>query len=97
MRSNFNSKYMNWIITIFLLIILYCLFYNRKVVKEDFVGDGPGVGKSFGNYYNPDVVCKNCFPGSYLRSELYQNVCDKGLALRRDKISTNFDGCLRNL
>jgi len=81
-----------------LIIILYCSIYNNRVVsKENFIGDGPGVGKSFGNYYIPKTGCTNCFPGSYLRSELYQNVCDNGTNLRRDKISTNFDGCLRKL
>ena len=99
---NFNLKSKKTIFSVLMIlsviVIVYCSVYNNKTTqKENFVSDGPGVGKSFGAYHTPQTQCDNCFPGSYLRSEIYQNVCDNCGKLRRNKISSHFDGCLRKL
>ena len=98
---NFNLKSKKTIFSVLIIlsiiVIVYCsVYYNKTPQKENF-SDGPGVGKSFGAFHTPQTQCVNCFPGSYLRSEIYQNVCDNCGNLRRNKISPHFDGCLRKL
>lgn len=64
-----------------MIILIYLLFLIGigvgifKYVKKEYFS--PGIGKSFGMYYKPcldkDTIL---YKGSYLRSQLYQNMCE---------------------
>jgi hypothetical protein len=57
------------------------------------------VGKSFGNYYSPQKCnpVNNCFKGSYMRSQVYQNMCEpEDSRITREPIKA-VDNCLRTL
>jgi hypothetical protein len=81
----------------FLFILTYILFYflivKKPLALERFI---PNV---FGNI-DPLVLpgsCRpenNCFPGSYARTQIYQNVCQPNHGLLRQKIPLD-DNCQR--
>ena len=83
-------KIISLILILCLLLIIIC------VSKENF---SYGYGKSFGFFYHPQRCdpSNNCFPGTYLRSQQYHNVCSpKYGKLNREKIQLQ-DDCQRNL
>ena len=76
-----------------IVLILIVVLLSKK---ENF---DLGVGKSFGFFHRPEQCTpeNNCFKGSYLRSQAYQNVCSPDYGgLSRTKVQLQ-DGCLRTL
>jgi hypothetical protein len=91
--SNFlhSKKLINTIFLLVLIVILYVLISHTNPLEgfrlfEHFVPP-----KVFGNidpYIFPLNECRpenNCFPGSYARTEIYQNVCQPRHGLLRQK------------
>ena len=82
----------------FLLVLTYILFYflivKKPLALERFRAN------VFGNI-DPLILpgsCtpeNNCFPGSYARTQIYQNVCQPNYGLLRQKIPLE-DNCQRN-
>jgi hypothetical protein len=85
---------MYYIVIIVFLVIFVYLNQNKEMFNTGF-----NYGKSFGEYIAPQDCTpeNNCFPGAYLRSQAYTNVCepDYGL-LTRDKVQLKTD-CYRTL
>lgn len=87
-------------ITIIILIIAIIIINIYNITFEKFT---LGSGQAFGPFTPPDPACKpdnDCFPGSYFRSQSYQNMCEpedinKG-GLSRDKIKL-IDTCVKTL
>jgi hypothetical protein len=87
---------LNSSIVLLMVILLLIIFTPVEKKKESF---NLGVGKSFGYYRQPEDCSagNNCFKGSYLRSQAYQNVCPPDYGqLTRTKVQLQ-DGCLRTL
>ena len=85
----------------FLFVLIVGGFMLNNNIEEYNIGSG--AGRVFAINYNPSPVCNaenNCFPGYYLRSQEYQNMCEpldsKEGGLLRDKIKS-IDGCSRRL
>jgi len=85
------------IILLVSVIILLSLYQKHK--REKMTPFPALVGKSFGNYYSPQKCnpVNNCFKGSYMRSQVYQNMCEpKDSRITREPIKA-VDNCLRTL
>ncbi len=84
-----------FIIVLILIALLFKLYLNSKS-KENF---SLGYGKGFYQYIKPDSNCdvnNDCYPGSYFRSQLYENMCEPHYGLLKTKRNIN-DNCLRTL
>ena len=88
------------LIAMLFVLIVYNFVINNN--NENY-NVGSGAGRVFSVHYNPSPVCSaknDCFPGYYLRSQEYQNMCEpldyREGGLLRDKIQ-NVDGCTRRL
>lgn len=87
-------------ITIIILIIAIILINIYNITFEKFT---LGQGQAFGPYTPPHPPCTSetdCFPGSYFRSEVYQNMCEpkeinEG-GLSKDKVQL-LDTCVKTL
>ena len=83
-----------------ILVVITILIFILRNNKEDFnFAFRETAGKTFGRYYQPERCTpgNNCFKGSYLRSQTYQNVCPpKFGGLTREKINLQ-DDCQRTL
>ena len=78
----------------FLIILSYILFYLtvKKNPLEFFM---PGIFGTDVRTLNPPCTPENnCFPGSYARTQIYQNVCQPKYGLLRQKIPLS-DDCQR--
>ena len=98
--SEFNNHFFN----------LGILPYQSKRINDFVLSNnsenynvGSGAGRVFSVHNNPSPVCNaqnDCFPGYYLRSQEYQNMCEpldyREGRLLRDKIQS-VDGCTRKL
>ena len=89
---------METFLSLLLVVILVVLIIVNKK-KEDF-NLQCGVKRGFSRVLKPHPNCvsdKNCFPGSYFRSELYENMCEPIYGgLMREKVSLR-GHCLRTL
>ena len=85
---------------VFLLILLYILFYLavRKNPLETFFPSifGTDSRTVLPSHYPECTPGNNCFPGSYARTQIYQNVCQPLTGLNRQKIPLA-DNCQRTL
>ena len=84
------------IILTFVIVIIGVLSMRKKEKMSPYPAL---VGKSFGNYYSPQKCApnNNCFKGSYMRSQVYQNMCEPtDTRITREPIKTT-DNCLRTL
>ena len=95
------KKIMCMLIAILFLLIVFSFVLNNNSTETYNVGSG--AGRVFSIHKNPAPICNaenNCFPGYYLRSQIYQNMCEpldyKEGGLLRDKIQS-VDGCTRQL
>tara|TARA_B100000123_G_scaffold98473_1_gene71914 strand:- start:157 stop:519 length:363 start_codon:yes stop_codon:yes gene_type:complete len=82
----------------FLIILLYILFYlvSNKNPLELFL---PSIFGTDTLTLQPKIypLCtpnNNCFPGSYARTQIYQNVCQPEYGLLKQKIPLS-DNCQR--
>ena len=85
-------------IIILLISIILINIYNITFEKFTL-----GNGQSFGPYTPPQPPCtpgNNCFPGSYFRSQSYQNMCEPATinegGLSKDKVQL-IDNCVKTL
>ena len=86
------------LINIIFLFILFSILIYLIAVKKPMETFMPGI---FGTDPRtlPFTECRpenNCFPGTYARTQIYQNVCQPDFGLLRQKIPTN-DNCQRTL
>lgn len=95
-----KKKIMYVFILLFFMLIVLSFIQNYN--KENY-NVGSGAGRVFSFHNNPSPVCNSendCFPGYYLRSQEYQNMCEpldsRYGGLLRDKIQS-VDGCTRRL
>ena len=95
-----EKKIMCVLIGVLFLLIVYSFVLNNS--SENY-NVGSGAGRVFSVHNNPSPVCNaqnDCFPGYYLRSQEYQNMCEpldyREGGLLRDKIQS-VDGCTRKL
>ena len=103
--SKLVSHFSGIFVVILVILALICLFITQE--KEGFI---PGKAGPVHPYQVteqtsqqlglPNTQCTpetDCFPGNYLRTEIYQNVCPpKYGVLNREKIQL-VDDCQRNL
>ena len=101
MKNNTFINEINGLNIIFIILLLLILFYFLKVNKplESFF---PSIFRmdpytlplySFHNRCTPE---NNCFPGTYARTQIYQNVCQPEYGLLKQKIPVQ-DNCQRQL
>lgn len=92
MNNFLNSKnFINTIFLIVLVIIFYILISQKNPLEAFRVFEYFIPPKVFGNI-DPHILplneCRpenNCFPGSYARTQIYQNVCEPQSGLLRQK------------
>ena len=85
------------LVAVIILLSLLSLYQKRK--REKMTPYPALVGKSFGNYYSPQKCnpVNNCFKGSYMRSQVYQNMCEPtDSRITREPVQVK-DNCLRTL
>ena len=61
-----------------LILIVFCLLLYKIFNLNEGFNIQTGVPRGFSNVLSPYPRClnsNNCFPGYYLRSELYNNMC----------------------
>lgn len=85
------------------IIILICLIILINIYNITFEKFTLGSGQGFSHYTPPIPNCtpeNNCFPGSYFRSQVYQNMCEpkdvEHGGLSREKIDL-LDNCVKSL
>ena len=79
------------VIIMILIILIVKLFYKESFNTYD--------GLTFGYYYPPKKCDskKDCFPGTYFRSEIYSNMCEPRYGgINKIPIQLH-DDCLRTL
>ena len=97
---------LNYLFIIILIVILTYLLHNENALelfvscfKKKVENFYPGVfGFQMGIPLDPNN-CRpenDCFKGNYLRSQIYQNVCQPNYGLLRQKIPLD-DNCQRSL
>ena len=89
---------METFLSLLLVVILIVIIIVNKV-REDF-NLQCGVKRGFARVIKPHPNCdsdNNCFPGSYFRSEIYENMCEPRYGgLMKEKINLR-GNCLRTL
>ena len=93
---NVNGNEINILNKIFIILLLLILFYFLKVDRplESFF---PSIFRM--DPHTLPIRCtpeNNCFPGTYARTQIYQNVCQPEHGLLRQKIPLQ-DSCQRHL
>ena len=87
-----TKNILNIIFLIILLIILLYYLINKNMLETFINVFGTDSLVNMGNC-TPE---NNCYPGNYLRTQIYQNVCQPKYGLLRQKIPLN-DNCQRSL
>ena len=74
------------VIPLLIMILIFTYFLMNKI-KEKF-RFARVTGSTYGEYIKPQECTpeNNCFKGAYLRSQVYQNVCEPGYGLLKQKI-----------
>ena len=89
---------METFLSLLLVIVLIILIIVNKG-HENFNLQS-GVKRGFSQVLTPYPYCdsnKDCFPGSYFRTEIYENMCEpKCSGMLREKIAVK-GSCLRKL
>ena len=94
-----QRMFLNILFLIILVSILLILISNKNPFENFYPGIfGTDIYTLPHGYLvnNPCLPENNCFPGSYARTQIYQNVCEPNYGLLRQKIPLD-DTCQRIL
>lgn len=84
---------------VFIILLIIILFYFIKI-KNPLETFYPGIFRmdphTLPSNYHHCTPENNCFPGTYARTQIYQNVCQPHTGLLRQKIPLQ-DRCQRSL